>query len=46
MKLGIVVNLLGSREEGQTTYRLALAAEERGHEVWLMSAGSFAALVR
>ncbi len=43
MKLGIVVNLLGSREEGQTTYRLALTAEERGHEVWLMSAGGFAA---
>lgn len=41
MKLGVVVNLLGSAEEGQTTYRLAAAAAERGHRVWVMSAGRF-----
>ncbi len=41
MKLGVVVNSLGSAEEGQTTYRLAGAAAGRGHQVWVMSAGRF-----
>ncbi len=41
MKLGIVVNLLGTEESGQTTYRLAAAAVNRGHQVWVMTAGSF-----
>jgi len=41
MKLGVVVNLLGAENEGQTTYRLAARAAARGHEVWLMSAGRF-----
>lgn len=41
MKLGIVVNMLGSNESGQTTYRLATAATNRGHEVFLMTAGGF-----
>jgi glutathione synthase len=41
MKLGVVVNLLGSAEEGQTTYRLAATAAARGHQVWMMSAGRF-----
>jgi len=41
MKLGIVVNLLGSEEEGQTTHRLAATAAGRGHQVWVMSAGRF-----
>jgi len=41
VKLGVVVNRVGSGEEGQTTYRLAGAAAARGHEVWVMSAGRF-----
>jgi glutathione synthase len=41
MKLGITVNLLGSPEEGQTTYRLGVTAAKRGHDVRLMSAGGF-----
>jgi len=41
VKLGVVVNQLGSGDEGQTTYRLAASAAERGHEVWVMSAGRF-----
>jgi glutathione synthase len=41
MKLGVVVNQMGEAAEGQTTYRLAAAAAERGHEVWVMSAGRF-----
>jgi len=38
MKLGVVVDLLGSAEVGQTTYRLAATAAGRGHRVWVMSA--------
>lgn len=42
MKLGLVVNKLGSRTDvGQTTYRLAQNAALRGHEVYLTSAGGF-----
>jgi glutathione synthase len=41
MKLGVVANLLGSTDDGQTTYRLASTAAVRGHEVWVMSAGRF-----
>jgi glutathione synthase len=41
VKLGIVVNILGSKESGQTTYRLAASAANRGHDVFVMTAGSF-----
>ncbi|MBW2494386.1 MAG: glutathione synthase [Deltaproteobacteria bacterium] len=42
MKLGIAVNVVGTEESGQTTYRLAVSALRRGHQVWVMTAGSFA----
>ena len=42
MRIGIVVNIVDSEESGQTTYRLAAAAAELGHEVWIMSTGNFA----
>ena len=42
MKLGIVVNVMDSDEAGATTYRLAAEAINLGHEVWIMSTGSFA----
>lgn len=41
MRIGIVVNTLDSKEPGQTTYGLALEAINRGHEVWITSAGHF-----
>jgi glutathione synthase len=41
MRIGIVVNVLGSNEAGATTYRLAAEATSRGHEVWVMSSGGF-----
>jgi len=41
VKVGIVVNQVGTEESGQTTYRLAAAAVNRGHQVWVMKAGSF-----
>lgn len=43
MRLGIVVNVMGSSERGQTTYRLASACTNAGDEVWVMSPGNFAA---
>lgn len=43
MRLGIVVNVMGSSERGQTTYRLAAACANAGDEVWVMSPGNFAA---
>ncbi len=43
MRLGIVVNVMGSSERGQTTYRLACACVNAGDEVWIMSPGNFAA---
>ncbi len=42
MRLGIVVNVMDSEVEGQTTHRLAVEAAKRGHDVWLMSTGNFA----
>jgi len=42
MKLGIVVNVMRSDEAGATTYRLAAEAVNLGHEVWVLSTGSFA----
>ena len=42
MRLGILVNLLDSKEPGQTTFRIAAEAARRGHEVWVTSAGNLA----
>ncbi len=42
MKLGLVVNDIRTEETGYTTVRLAMAAINLGHEVWLMGAGDFA----
>lgn len=42
MKLGILVNNIETEEPGYTTTRLAMAAINRGHEVWVMGAGDLA----
>lgn len=42
MKLGILVNNIKTEEPGYTTTRLAMAAINRGHEVWIMGAGDLA----
>ena len=42
MKLGILVNNIKTEEPGYTTTRLAMAAINRGHEVWVMGAGDLA----
>jgi len=42
MKLGIFVNDVATEKPQYTTTRLAMAAVERGHEVWYMGAGDFA----
>jgi glutathione synthase len=42
MKLGILVNVMDSKEAGATTYRLAADAVNLGHEVWVMSSGNLA----
>ena len=42
MKLGIVVNVMGSADAGATTYRLAADAINMGHEVWITSTGNLA----
>ncbi len=42
MKLGFFVNDISTEQPGYTTTRLAMAANNRGHEVWLMGAGDFA----
>jgi len=42
MKIGLVVNDIKTEETGYTTIRLAMAAINLGHEVWLMGAGDFA----
>ena len=42
MKLGIFVNDVATEKPEYTTTRLAMAAVERGHEVWYMGAGDFA----
>jgi glutathione synthase len=42
MKIGFMVNDISTEEAGYTTCRLAMAATNRGHEVWLMGAGDFA----
>jgi len=42
MKLGIFVNDIATEKPEYTTTRLAMAAVERGHEIWYMGAGDFA----
>lgn len=42
MRLGFMVNDIKTEEPGYTTIRLAMAAVNRGNEVWLMGAGDFA----
>jgi glutathione synthase len=42
MRLGIAVNDVTTEQPGYTTIRLAMAAVNRGHEVWLMGSGDFA----
>ncbi len=42
MKIGFMVNDIKTEEPGYTTTRLAMAALNRGNEVWLMGAGDFA----
>lgn len=42
MKLGMFVNDVATEKPEYTTTRLALAAVNRGHEVWYMGAGDFA----
>ena len=42
MRLGFVVNDIGTEEPGYTTTRLAMAALNLGHEAWLMGAGDLA----
>src|SRR5918997_1902558 len=39
MKLGFVVNDIRTEETGYTTTRLAVAALNRGHQVWVMNVG-------
>ncbi len=41
MKIGFVVNDVMTEKHTYTTTRLALAASQRGHEVWLMGLGDF-----
>lgn len=42
MKLGFVINDLKTEEASYTTTHLALAAQRRGHEVWMIEVGCFA----
>jgi glutathione synthase len=42
MKIGFMVNDIKTEEPGYTTTRLAMAALNRGNDVWLMGAGDFA----
>lgn len=42
MKLGILVNVMDGGKTGSTNYRIAAAALEKGHEVWITSPSNFA----
>ena len=42
MKIGFMVNDVKTEEPGYTTIRLAMAALNRGNEIWIMGAGDFA----
>lgn len=42
MRLGFMVNDINTEQTGYTTTRLAMAAINRGHEVWVIGSGDFA----
>jgi len=42
MRIGFVVNDVVTEKDNFTTTRLAMAAVNRGHEVWMMGVGDFA----
>lgn len=42
MRVGILVNVMGSANSGQTTVRLARRLVAEGHDVWFTSPGNFA----
>ncbi len=42
MRIGFVINDLLNEMEPSTTLRLAMTAQNRGHEVWLIGVGDFA----
>jgi len=42
VKIGFMVNDIATEEAGYSTTRLAVAAINRGHEAWVLSAGDFA----
>ena len=42
MKLGFMVNDINTEQTGYSTTRLAMAAINRGHEVWVIGLGDFA----
>ena len=42
MKIGFMVNDIATEQAGYTTGRMAMAAINRGHEAWMLSAGDFA----
>ncbi len=42
MRIGFVINDLFNETEPSTTLRLAMTAQNRGHEVWLIGVGDFA----
>ena len=42
MRIGFIVNNIGTEEAGYTTTRLAMTAVNRGHEVWLIGTGDLA----
>ena len=42
MKIGLMVNDVKTEQAGYTTVRLAMAAINRGHEVWFIGASDFA----
>jgi glutathione synthase len=41
MKIGVFVNDIATEKAAYTTTRLAMAARNRGHDVWVMGAGDF-----
>ncbi|MDH3498840.1 MAG: glutathione synthetase [Acidimicrobiia bacterium] len=42
MRIGFVVNDIGTEEAGYTTTRLGVSASNRGHEAWVISVGDLA----
>ncbi len=42
MRLGFMVNDINTEQTGYSTTRLAMAAINRGHEVWVIGSGDFA----